>query len=63
MAIFAILRRGIVRGKAFWYVTIGALFFGISDNLLATLKFNHIHTDLGRGIIMLTYYSAQYLIV
>lgn len=63
MAIFALLRIGKVRGKAFWYVTLGALIFGVSDNLLATLKFNHIHTDIGRGIIMITYYGAQYLIV
>jgi hypothetical protein len=39
------------------------MFFVISDNLLAFLKFNAIKTDLGRAIIMLTYYGAQYFIM
>ena len=37
--------------------------FSVSDNMLAFLKFNAIKTDLGRSIIMLTYYSAQYFIM
>lgn len=43
-------------------MAIGAFLFGISDNLLALLKFNGIATDWGRGMIMLTYFSGQYLI-
>lgn len=42
---------------------IGSLLFGISDNLLAFLKFNHFHTDIGRMMIMLTYYASQYFIM
>lgn len=39
------------------------LLFTISDNLLGFLKFNQIKTDLGRAIIMLTYYAAQYFLM
>ena len=63
MVICAFLRIDSVQKKSFWLVIVGAVLFGISDNLLATLKFNHIHSDIGRAVIMLTYYSAQYLIV
>ena len=63
MVICALMRAGTVKGKFYWYVSCGALFFGISDHLLAFLKFNHYHTDIGEGIIMVTYYLAQYFIV
>jgi len=49
--------------SSFYFILIGASLFAISDNLLAYLKFNTIKTDLGRGIIMITYYSAQYFIM
>ena len=39
------------------------MLFSVSDNLLGFLKFNAIKTDLGRSIIMLTYYAAQYFIM
>lgn len=37
--------------------------FAVSDNLLGFLKFNEIKSDLGRAMIMLTYYGAQYFIM
>lgn len=46
--------------SSFYFIVIGAALFTISDNLLGHLKFNAIKTDLGRSIIMITYYSAQY---
>ena len=59
MAITAIMRK---ETKAYWRLIIGALLFGISDNTLASLKFNGVHSDPGRAFIMLTYYAAQGLI-
>jgi uncharacterized membrane protein YhhN len=49
--------------SSFYFILIGAVLFTISDNLLGFLKFNHIRTDLGRLVIMLTYYGAQYFIM
>ena len=46
--------------SSFYFILIGAALFTISDNLLGFLKFNAIRTDLGRSIIMITYYGAQY---
>ena len=63
MIICALMRQGTVKGKMYWSVSCGALLFGISDHLLAFLKFNHYHTDVGEAVIMGTYYLAQYLIV
>lgn len=63
MAIFAVRRYSRTTTYSFWYILIGSLLFGISDNLLGFLKFNHIKTNFGRMIIMLTYYSAQFLIM
>ena len=63
MIICGLLRAGTVKGSLYWSVSCGALLFGISDHLLAFLKFNHIHTDIGEGLIMTTYYLAQYFIV
>ncbi len=47
MMVCALMRTGRVKGKMYWYVSIGALLFGLSDHLLAFLKFNHYHTDVG----------------
>ena len=44
-------------------MALGGFLFSISDNVLAVLKFNGISTNFGRFIIMLTYYSGQYLIM
>ena len=44
-------------------MALGGFLFAISDNVLAMLKFNGISTNFGRFIIMLTYYSGQYLIM
>ena len=63
MMISALMRTGSVKGKMYWYVSCGALLFGFSDHLLAFLKFNHYHTDVGEAMIMVTYYVAQYLII
>lgn len=48
---------------SFFFVLIGVVLFAVSDNLLAFLKFNEIKTNLGRFVIMLTYYGAQYFIM
>ena len=42
---------------------IGSLLFGISDNLLAMLKFNGVASNLGRTVVMFTYYFGQYFIM
>ena len=64
MAVCAILRRDDRLGfsESYWRMILGALLFGVSDNTLATLRFNGIHSDPGRSFIMLTYYAAQFLI-
>jgi len=61
--IFVLWRYEQTTRSSFYFILIGASLFAISDNLLAYLKFNTIKTDLGRGIIMITYYSAQYFIM
>lgn len=48
---------------SFWFMTAGAVLFGLSDNLLGYLKFNKIGSDFGRAAVMLLYYSAQYLLM
>lgn len=60
MAITASLREKY--DSSYVLILLGALFFGISDNTLAFLKFNHIESELGSAFIMLTYYSAQCLL-
>lgn len=62
-AIFAILRYEKTTPYSYFFILVGSLLFGVSDSLLGFLKFNHIHTDIGRAVIMITYYAAQYLIV
>jgi hypothetical protein len=49
--------------SSFYFVLIGIILFSLSDNLLGFLKFNHIKTDVGRSVIMITYYGAQYFIM
>jgi uncharacterized membrane protein YhhN len=49
--------------SSFYFVLIGMALFTVSDNLLGYLKFNHVKTDLGRCVIMITYYSAQYFLM
>lgn len=49
--------------SSFYFVVLGILLFTVSDNLLGFLKFNEIKTDLGRAVIMITYYSAQYFLM
>ena len=63
MTISAMRRYENTTPYSFGFIIVGSLLFGISDNLLGFLKFNHIKTDFGRMIIMLTYYTAQYLIM
>lgn len=62
-AVVAVLRYEKTTPYSYLFILVGSLLFGISDSLLGFLKFNHIHTSLGRAVIMLTYYSAQYLIM
>lgn len=63
MNIFAIQRYQITTPYSFGFVVAGAVLFGLSDNLLAFLKFNKIPSDLGRGMVMLLYYGGQYLLM
>ena len=48
---------------SFFFILIGVVLFAVSDNLLAFLKFNAFKTDLGRAVIMFTYYGGQYFIM
>jgi hypothetical protein len=48
---------------SFGFILVGSLLFGVSDNILGFLKFNHYKTDIGRMLIMLTYYASQYIIM
>ena len=62
MVLTALFRYGRTTNPSFWMVFAGALFFMASDSLLALNKF--LNPIMGAGfIIMLTYISAQYLIV
>ena len=62
MSLAALNRRDRVSILSFRLVFIGSLFFLLSDSLLAINKF---HTELPQGgfLIMLTYITAQYLIM
>ncbi len=61
MVIQAIFRYGFTSSKSFWFMTIGALFFMLSDSLLAINKFLQPLPNAGI-LIMITYMGAQYLI-
>jgi uncharacterized membrane protein YhhN len=63
MNILAVQRYSITTPYSFGFILAGAILFGLSDNLLALLKFNKISTNFGRGMVMLFYYSGQYLLM
>lgn len=62
MATTAFLRKGIVNSNSYNLVFIGAMFFMISDSILALNKF-YQPLPLSNISIMLTYALAQFLIV
>ncbi|MCU0367277.1 MAG: lysoplasmalogenase [Cyclobacteriaceae bacterium] len=62
MAMFALFRYGFTSQKSFVLIFSGALFFMLSDSLLAINKFMEPFT-LASLAIMTTYILAQYLIV
>jgi uncharacterized membrane protein YhhN len=62
MAMFALFRYGFTSQKSFVLIFSGALFFMLSDSLLAINKFMESFT-LASLAIMTTYILAQYLIV
>lgn len=61
MNIFAINRYGKVNNESFKLIMIGALYFTLSDSLLAINKFL-LPIPLAGGWIMITYSAAQYFI-
>jgi len=62
MAFFAYLRRFYTGGRAYWMVFFGAIFFVISDSLLAYNKF--VATITGNSFyVMGTYILAQLLLI
>ncbi len=63
MAYYARMRQGLTSQKSFQYVITGALLFLISDSLIAVDKFVIVDIPFARFLIMLTYITAQYLIV
>lgn len=63
MNILAVKRYSITTPYSYSFIVAGAILFGLSDNLLAMLKFNSISTNIGRGMVMLLYYSGQYLLM
>jgi uncharacterized membrane protein YhhN len=63
MTISAAKRYEYTTPYSFGFILVGGILFGISDNILGYLKMNQIKSDFGRMIIMLTYYSGQYLIM
>ena len=62
MATLAYCRKGIVSRLGYFYVLIGAIFFLVSDSILALNKFYQpqVYASIS---IMLTYALAQYFIV
>ena len=62
MITLSIIRYKNVSIKSYWTVLAGALCFGISDNILGLIEFNHIHSPIGYVVIMTTYYASQYLL-
>jgi len=61
MFVFALNRWGKVSKQSFLWITFGALFFIISDSILAFDKF-HMHIKNAHLFIMVTYMFAQYAI-
>ena len=62
MACYALFRLGRTSKASFLWVFMGALIFMLSDSLLAINKF-HTNFQLASIAIMLTYISAQFMIV
>ncbi|MBY0434026.1 MAG: lysoplasmalogenase [Cyclobacteriaceae bacterium] len=62
MALSALDRFGRTTSTSFWFVMSGAILFMISDSVLAINKF-YSPFPYGGVVIMITYISAQYLIV
>jgi uncharacterized membrane protein YhhN len=62
MVLQALFRYGFTSRKSFALVFVGAIFFMMSDSVLAINKFMH-SLPLASLAIMFTYLSAQYLIV
>lgn len=63
MNICSIKRYRITTPYSFGFTVAGSILFGLSDNLLASLKFNGIQSSFGRGMVMLFYFSGQYLLM
>jgi uncharacterized membrane protein YhhN len=62
MVLNGLFRLGRTNSKSFGFVFVGALFFMVSDSILAINKFLHPF-ELSGLYIMSTYIAAQYLIV
>jgi len=62
MTLNALFRFGRTNSNSFWLVLAGAMLFMLSDSLLAINKFMQPFPGAG-FMVMLTYISAQYLIV
>lgn len=63
MTILSVRRYQISTPASYKFTLIGAILFGLSDNLLAHLKFSRISTHYGRGLVLLLYYGGQFLIM
>lgn len=62
MLLSALNRYGKVNGLSYILVTLGAILFVISDSLIAITRF-HMDINFAGAMIMITYVTAQYLIV
>jgi len=62
MVLNGLFRLGRTNNKSFLLVFVGALFFLVSDSLLAINKFLHPFASSGL-LIMSTYITAQFLII
>jgi len=62
MSLFALNRKGLVSQNSFSLVFTGSVLFVISDSMIAINKF-YYEFPLSSFLIMLTYFTAQYLIM
>lgn len=62
MSLFALNRKGLVSQKSFSLVFVGSILFVLSDSMIAINKF-YSEFPLSSFLIMLTYFTAQYLIM
>ena len=62
MITFSIVRYKRVPAESYWPILVGALLFGISDNIIGVTKFNDIVHSGVDVVIMVTYYASQYLL-